>query len=241
MFWKVFEWIVRIVYFKRFATAKRIGRASELLVAGRPAEGLDKLDKLEIAKLHESLHPLYFYTQGRLLDGASRFEEATHAYDHVLELKPDHHRARLELAVLKGRLFDFTTCRTLLTELQTHEEIAEDVRNIRALLEQTEDGSRLKEFQTRAEAFAHDALHTNLPALPPEQLLPTLTKWATSHPQEAQDSCDEIAILLGQAQVEHTDGATWKLSLAIDGSQVLLPDGTTYHPFTELQHLFPKT
>ena len=79
MFWRIVEFLVRVIYFRRFRAAKKIGQAGELLNEGRPEEALELLEQTG-NRLHQTLLPLYALVRGRILDALGRLDEAEEAF-----------------------------------------------------------------------------------------------------------------------------------------------------------------
>jgi tetratricopeptide (TPR) repeat protein len=230
VFWKLAEFLVRIIYFRRFRAAKRIGEAGNLLGEGRPADALEHLEQTG-ARLHQSLLPLYALVRGRILDALGRLDEAEEAFKLVVLTDPESAKADLELAVLAGRRFRFDECSTWLDRLagKSDPETIQRAAGIRELLEQITSGEREAEFASRARRLAQTELgnSTDTVGLPPD--LDALGRWMGDSPSRAREQLDEIALLLGQGLVEL--GARWKISLAIEESVVIREDGTRLNPF----------
>jgi tetratricopeptide (TPR) repeat protein len=230
VFWKVVEFLVRIIYFRRFRAAKRIGEAGNLLVEGRPAAALEHLEQAG-ARLHQSLLPLYALVRGRILDALGRLDEAEEAFKLVVLTDPESAKADLELAVLAGRRFRFDECRTWLDRLEgkNDPDTAQRAAGIRELLDQITSGEREAEFNRRAQRLAETGLGSDAPAIGQPPDLDALGRWMAGSPARAREQLDEIALLLGQGLVEL--GARWRISLSIEESVVVRADGSQLNPF----------
>lgn len=230
MFWKIAEFFVRIIYFRRFRAAKRIGKAAELLNEGRPGEALDLLERVG-KNIHQSLLPIYAFTRGKILDGLGRTTEAEEAFLLVALADPSNGKADLELAILAGRRCDFDECRQWIERLEEKAipELEDECAGVRTLLEQCDSGEREREFYARARAMAETPLgkEGRTLGLPPD--MGVLEEWIAGSPEDAREKLDEIALLVGQGMVE--EGGRWKVSLALDESVVVRADGAEVNPF----------
>jgi tetratricopeptide (TPR) repeat protein len=231
VFWKVAELLVRTIYFRRFRAAKRIGKAGALLNEGQPEQALELIEKTG-KHLHQSLLPLYALVRGRILDGLGRVDEAEEAFKLVVLADPESAKADLELALLTGRGFRFDECRTWLDRLEakSDEDIKRQAAAVRQLLDQITSGAREAEFERRARAMAEEPIAADggSAGFPPD--LTALGTWLAASPERARDRLDEIALLVGQAQVHR--GARWKISLSLEESVVVRDDGAQLNPFT---------
>jgi tetratricopeptide (TPR) repeat protein len=230
VFWRIVEFLVRIVYFRRFRAAKKIGLAGNLLTEGRPAEALELLEQTG-SRLHQSLLPLYALVRGRILDTLGRHDEAEEAFKLVVLTNPESAKGDLELALLTGRRFRFDECRTWLDRLEAKndEETKEQAAGIRELLDQITSGARSEEFGRRARAMAERPLNDEgrSAGLPPDPVL--LADWLEREPEAAREQLDEVALLIGQGEVER--GARWLISLSIEESVVVRDDASRLNPF----------
>jgi tetratricopeptide (TPR) repeat protein len=230
VFWRLVELLVRLIYFRRFRAARRIGEAGNLLAAGCPAEALALLEAVG-ARLHQSLLPLYALVRGRILDALGRVAEAEEAFRLVVLTDPTSAKADLELAVLTGRQRRFDECREWLDRLEAKDdpETRERARGIRELVEQITSGRREEEFATRARAMSAIPLGDDgaTAGLPPD--LCTIDAWITRDPAAARERLDELALLIGQGEVAR--GARWRISITIDESVVIRADGSSLDPF----------
>ena len=230
MFWKVFEFIIRLFYFRRFRAAKKIGEAGQLLTDGNPQKALDLLEKTG-ASLHQSLLPIYAFTRGKILDALGREDEAQEAFRLVVLADPENVRADLELAILCGKRFRFDECREWLDRLGEKDdaEIEEQANGIRALLERVTSGERGREFEKRASRMAKKVIGEKgaPPGFPPD--LEILDWWISKDPNAARELFDEIALLVGQSEV--AKGGSWKVSLSIDRSVIVCEHGNEISPF----------
>jgi tetratricopeptide (TPR) repeat protein len=230
VFWKVVEFLVRIIYFRRFRAAKKIGEAGSLLSEGRPGEALELLEQTG-KRLHQSLLPLYALIRGRILDALGRVEEAEEAFKLVVLTDPESAKGDLELAVLTGRQFRFDECRTWLDRLEAKHDPETRARaeGIRELLDQITSGEREAEFERRARSMAETPLGADgrCAGLPPD--LELLTERLRREPEAARERLDELALLIGQGEVER--GARWRISLSIEESVVVRDDGFRLNPF----------
>jgi tetratricopeptide (TPR) repeat protein len=230
VFWRFVEFLVRIVYFRRFRAADKIGQAGKLLSAGRPQEALALLEQTG-NRIHQSLLPLYAMVRGRILDALGQLDEAEEAFKLVVLTDPESGKADLELAVLAGRRFRFDECRTWLDRLEAKSDAqaVEQAAGIHELLDQITSGEREAEFERRARAMADRPLgETDRRAgLPPD--LELLAGWFARDPQTAREQLDELALLIGQGEVER--GARWRISLSLEDSVVARDDGAELNPF----------
>lgn len=230
MFWKVFEFVVRIIYFRRFRAAKRIGDAGKLLGDGKPREALDLLEQVG-RNLHQTLLPIFAFTRGKIMDALGRSREAEEAFRLVVLTDPANSRADLELAILAGRRRDFQQCEEWLDRFREKgdEDLADQAEGIRELLHKCTSGEREAEFRARAEEMAAVPIGQagETAGLPPDLAL--LDGWIESDPAAARERLDEMALLIGQGLVER--GALWRVSLSLDESVVTRDDGATLDPF----------
>lgn len=230
MFWKTFEAVIRLFYFRRFRAAKKIGEAGQLLTDGDPQKALDLLEKTG-KSLHQSLLPIYAFTRGKILDALHREDEAQEAFRLVVLADPENARADLELAILCGKGFRFDECREWLDRLERKDdaEVKESAKGIRALLEQVTSGEREKEYEKRALKMAEMNIGEKgaPPGFPPK--LEILDNWISKDPDAARELFDEIALLVGHSEV--VKGGSWKVSLSIDCSVIVYEDGNEISPF----------
>jgi tetratricopeptide (TPR) repeat protein len=230
LFWKIVELIVRVVYFRRFRAARRIGEAGALLAAGRPEEALELLERIG-ARLHQSLLAFWSFTRGRVLDRLGRPEEAEAAFRLAVLAEPDKGRADLELAVLCGRRRRFDECREWLDRVDGKDdaEAKERARPIRGLLERVLSGERERELEDRAREFAGKPLPPDgqAPGLPPDPA--ALDAFVDAAPDEAREALDDLALLV--AFGEAARGGRFEISLSLEDSAVVRPDGSRLDPF----------
>jgi len=230
VFWKIFELLIRVLYFRRLAAAKRIGEAGRLLNDGRAEEALALLERAG-ARLHQTLLPVYAFTRGKILDALGRTAEAEEAFRLVVLADPANARADLELAIIAGRRRDFQQCREWLDRMDAKkdEQLAVQAAGIRDLMERCASGDRERELAGRARTMAEAPLGTGGEAAgwPPD--LAIIDGWIERDPDAARGRFDEIAIMVGQAAVER--GGRWSVSLALDECVVVYPDGTAMNPF----------
>ncbi len=230
MVWKIFEFVIRLFYFRRFRAAKKIGEAGQLLTDGNPQKALALLEKTG-ASLHQSLLPIYAFTRGKILDALRREDEAQEAFRLVVLADPENARADLELAILCGKGFRFDECRQWLDRLREKDdaEAEEQANGIRALLAKVTSGERGMEFEKRAFQMAKKNIGENgaPPGFPPD--LKILDWWISKDPDAARELFDEIALLVGQSEV--AKGGSWKVSLSIDRSVIVYEHGSEISPF----------
>lgn len=230
MFWKLAEGLTKVVYFRRFRAVKKIGEAGQLLTDGRPEEALELLERTG-KRLHQSLLPFYALMRGRILDALGRLDEAEEAFKLAVLTDPESAKADLELAVLTGRQFRFDECRTWLDRLaaKNDDETKARAAGIRELLDQITSGEREAEFEARARKMAEAPLGDDErgAGLPPD--LELLGSWLRREPEKSRESFDELALLIGQGEVER--GASWQISLSIEESVVVGEDGSRLNPF----------
>ncbi len=239
MFWKFFEFVIRIIYFRRFRTVKRIGDAGKLLTDGKPEEALALLEMIG-ERLHQTLLPIYAFTRGKILDALHRTSEAEEAFRLVVLTDPANSKADLELAILTGRRCDFEQCEQWLNRLEEKgdDELAEQASGIRELMQSCASGDRAKEFEQRARKLGLQAIgpEERAPGLPPD--LSIIDGWIDDRPEEAREQLDEIALLIGQGLV--ANGSAWRISLSLDESVVVRKDGFTFNPFRLVGERFAK-
>ena len=231
MFWKIAEFLIRLIHYKRFRQAEKIGVAAELAGAGRLSEALADLDMLR-SKLHPSLRSIHALTRGRILDASGDTDAAESAFVEAALADPSNAKAHLDLAVIAGRRFRFDDARERLMALvqDGDGELKVEAREILELLEQVTSGQRQSEFERRATAMSERPIgpHGESAGLPAN--LQLLDSWITREPERARDSADELALLLGQSDVLENK-SNWKISLSLEESFVVRPDGTEIHPF----------
>jgi tetratricopeptide (TPR) repeat protein len=230
VFWKVVEILVRIVYFRRFRDARRIGEAGALLAEGRPEDALALLERVG-ERLHQSLLSFWSFTRGRILDRLGRLDEAEAAFRLAVLAEPDKGRADLELAVICGRRRRFDECRQWLDRLAGKDDAETRARGapIRGLLERVLSGERERELEARARELAVRLLPPSgaSPGLPPD--LAALDAFIDAAPGEARAALDDLALLLAFGEAER--GARFELSLSLEDSAVVRPDGSRLDPF----------
>jgi tetratricopeptide (TPR) repeat protein len=230
VFWRIVEFLVRLIYFRRFRAAKQIGRAGDLLNEGRPEEALALLEQTG-NRLHQTLLPLYALVRGRILDALGRLDEAEEAFRLAVLTNPESAKADLELAVLTGRRFRFDESRTWLDRLEAKDDDETKARaeGIRELLDQITSGEREVEFERRAQKMATTPIGDGGrgAGFPPD--LELLGDWLRHEPNTAREQLDELALLIGQGEVEQ--GASWRISLSIEESVVAREDGAELNPF----------
>ncbi len=231
MFWKIFEFVVRLVYFRRFRQADRIAVAAEIAGRGEIDEALAALDKIE-PDLHQSIKPVYGLTRSRILCAEGRLAEAEKVLIFAAQADPSNVEVHLDLAVVAGRRFRFDDARERLEKLvvDADEDTGKKASEILELLTKVLSGEREAEFERRALAMAKKPIgpESETAGLPTDVAL--LESWMATKPEEARESADEIALLIGQSAVSG-QGAGWKVNLAIEDSRVVLPDGAEIAPF----------
>lgn len=238
MFWKVVGFVLRIIYFKRFRQADRIGQAAKVFKEGKPLMALERLEE-ERGRLHPSIYPLFFTVRARVLDALRRLDEAAASYKTVLESDPNNRRADFELAVVEGRLFKFDAARARLDALLEKEDVDDglqkDARDIRDLLERIADGRRRQEFRGRAEALSQRRVLEDEPLGLPANLA-LLDRWIASDREAALQAADDMALLVGEGLAR--DDAEWKIGLSLEESYIVRADGAVLNPFHLLQRRF---
>jgi tetratricopeptide (TPR) repeat protein len=230
VFWKILEFLVRLVYFRRFYKAKKIGQAGALLSEGEPEKALVLLEKTG-RSIHESLLPLYAFTRGKIMLALNRTDEAEKAFETVVLTDHSNAKADLELALITGRQNRLKECRRWLERaLEKNDDIIiAEAEKITSLLNDMESGALEESFKTRAYKMARQVI------LPPDKKLNIpfdenlLKIWIKTSKEDLIKMFDEVALLIGQTEVEK--GAKWQVNLAIDSSTVIKPDGTSYNPF----------
>ncbi|MCP4604108.1 MAG: hypothetical protein GY847_26895 [Proteobacteria bacterium] len=231
MFWKLFELLIRLVYFKRFRQADKIGNAAELARNGKLNEALLALDNVEPG-LNSFLKPVYGLTRGRILSAQGRLGEAEKALIIAAKADPSNFKVHLDLALIAGRRFRFDDARDRLKELATQADDAtkKEAAEILALLEKVTSGEREADFESRARAMANKVIgpHGEVAGLPVDTA--RLDAWIDRNPEEARKSADEIALLLGQGEILE-QRARWKVGLSIEESYILRLDSTVLNPF----------
>lgn len=237
MFWKFIEIIVRVIFWRRFAKAKKIGAAATLLSEGKPNDALAHLEKHGNG-VHQTLVPLFAFTQAKIYDALGRIEDAENSYKAVVLTNPKDARADLELAILTGRQFRFKDCRTWLNRAmqKEDEDIAKRAKEIRTLLDAIEDGSKRTEYEERAIAISQKTL-ANLGSLgiPPDMNI--MKQWLCSS-AEARETVDDCALLLAYCEVKQ--GGAWKIGLSIEDTVVTQTDKTEFRPFEMIAPLLPR-
>ncbi|MCU0663852.1 MAG: hypothetical protein MUC50_16195 [Myxococcota bacterium] len=126
MFWKLVGFLVRLIYFKRFRQANRLGCAARLIGDGRAEETLRLVDA-ERATLHADLRPLFHAVRARALEALDRGAEAHGEYIAAAAADPASQRAQLDLALSEASLGHLVRS---MTRLQN---IAEDAASDTAL------------------------------------------------------------------------------------------------------------
>ena len=230
MFWKLIEFVVRIIYWRRFRAAQKIGEAAALLSNGKPEAALSHLEKHGNA-VHQTLIPLFALTQGKIFEALKRFEEAEACFKTVVLANPKDARADIALAVLTGRQFRFDECRNWLNraiEKESHE-TEQQAKALLAHLDAVEDGSKQAEYEARAQKIANKPLIDGKTAGESADR-ELLAKWIqSSDSPEVQDSMDDVALLLAFAEAKK--GGHWKIGISIEDTVVVQPDGNEFSPF----------
>ncbi|MDJ0761830.1 MAG: hypothetical protein QNJ97_02480 [Myxococcota bacterium] len=238
MFWKIVEGLVRLVYFKRFRQADRIAQAVKLASDGAADKALALLNQME-PTLHPSLTSIHALSRSRILASLERLDEAEEILKATVTADPGNDAAQLDLALLEGRRFRFQDARDRLKKLASAEnpDIRDQARDILALAEAVISGDRQREFERRALAFAAKPIGPNgeTPGMPVNVAL--LDAWIASQGDNARPFADEIALLLGQADVRATNGQ-WQVALGIEDTVIQRPDGTVFRPFKVVAHRF---
>ncbi len=231
MFWKFVEFLIRLIYFKRFRQADKITRAAELAGQGNLEDALAGLTTLE-PELHDSLKSIHALTVGRILGALGRLDEAESALLQAVHADSSSAKARLDLAVIAGRRFRFDDARVILEKLASDpdDETCGEAKEILGLLNQVTSGEREAEFEHRALLMAKKKIGPNgeTPGLPAHLAL--IENWILTAPEAALESADEIALLLGHGEILK-GGATWQISLSIEDSQVIDSDSRIMRPF----------
>ncbi len=231
MYWKLVEFIVRLVYFKRFRQADKIARAAELATAGKPDDALAALDSIA-SNLHPAVAGIFGLTRGRILCSEGRLGEAVEALVRAAKLDPSNAKVHLDLAVVTGRLgrLDDARARLELLAKDADDETKKEAREVLTLLKKIVSGKQEKEFVKRAAAMAAKPIGPGgeTAGLPANTNL--LDEWITRSPDEASDSADELALLLGQSAVV-AQNASWKVNLSIEESFVESADEKKLYPF----------
>ncbi|MBN2339873.1 MAG: hypothetical protein JXX29_12145 [Deltaproteobacteria bacterium] len=237
MFWKLIEIIVRVLYWRRFAKAKKIGEAAAMLTDGKPQEALAHLER-HGTSVHQTLIPLFALTQAKIYQALGRLEEAENSFKAVVLTNPRDSRADLELAVLTGRQFRFDDCRTWLNRAieKKNPEIKAQAKGFLQHLDAIEDGSKQREYETRAKKMADQPLPDGQTlGLPPNRSL--MNQWLGTT-ADAMKAIDDLALLLAYAEV--VQGGQWKIGLAIEDVTVIRPDGETFLPYEVLAPMLPS-
>lgn len=238
MFWKVFEFLIRLVYLKRFRQAERIQKAAELAGGGKTREALELLDKIE-TKLHPSIGSIYWLARGRIFLAAGSLDEAEAALIRSAKADPSNAKAHLDLAVVAGRKFRFDDARARLDKLKNEagEEEQRSAAEILELLDKVISGEREKEFIRRAEELSQRSIGPKgeTPGLPAN--LDVLDEWIDRTPDQARALADEIALLVGHSEVAARK-ARWKVGLAIEDSLITMPNGVEISPFDIVSEKF---
>jgi hypothetical protein len=227
VFWKLIELVVRIFFFRRFRTAKKIGEAATFLSNGNPEAALTHLEKYGGA-VHQTLLPLYAFTLGNVQEALGKESDAEASYKTVVLTNPKDARADFALALLTGRQHRLADCRTWLlraVEKETADATAR-AKELLAHLDAIEDGSKAAEYEARARALAARPLHNDRhPGLPADTDL--LSEWVRL--EEAKDTIDDVALLLAYGEVQK--GGQWKIGLSIEDVAVVRADDSLFRPF----------
>jgi hypothetical protein len=231
VFWKILEFFIRLVHRKRFKQTEAIGRAAERAGQGDIEEAIAQMDDLaEI--LHPSLTSTYALTRGRMLNATGRQGEAEQSFIVAAKADPSNAQAHLEMAVMAGRRFKFEEARERLDCLvaDADEETQKQAGEILSLLDQVTSGAREQAFRVRAAAMGDRPIGRNGESAGLPADVSILDDWISRCPEDARGQADEIALLLGQGVVVD-ENARWQVSLSIEDSIVLRPDGTALRPF----------
>jgi tetratricopeptide (TPR) repeat protein len=241
VFWKILEFLIRLIHFKRFRQADKMGAAAELAGQGRFDDALLELESLK-PKLHPSLRSIHALTRGRILDASGKTEEAEQAFAEAAIADPSNAKAHLDLAVIAGRRFNFDEARARLSSLARDgdEQTKEQANEILCLLDQVTSGQREIEFEDRATKMANRPIGPNreMAGLPAD--LAVLDNWIYHDPDTARGAADEIALLLGQGEVFEKKGR-WQVSLSLEESFIAYQDGTKMHPFKIVSKRFSSS
>ena len=135
MFWRVLEFIARIVSAPRIRQVEKIGAAARLATQGAPEEALARLDEIERG-LHKSVRSYHALTKGRILDSLERHREAESAIIEACKLDPGNLHAHLDLAVMSARRGKVEDARARLNQIveEATGELAERALRVRAEL-----------------------------------------------------------------------------------------------------------
>jgi tetratricopeptide (TPR) repeat protein len=230
MFWKILEFMAKIIYAKRVRQAAEVGAAARLASDGDPEAALEQLDKLE-RKLHKAVRSFHSLTRGRILLSIGRTKEAEAAVIAAARFDPANLHAHFDLAVMSGKSFRLDDAGARLTQIveEAEDELLEQARDVLSLVARIQSGEYEKELRIRAEEMAHKPIGPNkeTAGLPADMEL--IDKWAKTKPEEAKKAFDEIALLVGQTYVEQ--GGKWRINLSLEDSVVECADGTEVCPF----------
>jgi len=231
VFWKFIEFLVRLVFYKRFRQADKITQAAELAGQGDFDGALLRLKALEPI-LHASLKSIHALTTGRILGALGRLDEAETALLQAVEADASSAKAQLDLAVIAGRKFRFDDARLILERLakDADEETQNEAAEILTLLNQVISGEREAEFERRALVMAKKQIGPKgeTPGIPAD--IDLIDDWIKRAPKAALESAGEIALLLGHGKILEGEAA-WKISLSLEDSQIIDSDSRIMRPF----------
>lgn len=198
---------------------------------------LGRLNELE-KRLHPSVRSLHALTRGRVLDMLGRLEEAEAEVIRAAKLDPANMRAHLDLAAMSGRRFHFKNARLRLLKLaETAEpEIQNEATALLSRIDAISSGKAAKRLAQRAREMARYPMGPagEPPGLPARFDL--IEHWIQNDADAASEKAEDIAVLIGETLVSR--GGSWKLSLALDHSVVVLTDGREINPFEVVEQGF---
>ena len=231
MFWKFAEFLVRIIFFKRFRQADKIGKAVEVAGRGQTTDALIRLKEIE-PKLHPALTSIFSLTKGRILMSADRFDEAERSLEAALAADPTNEKIKLDLAMVTGRLLLFDDARKHLAGLEASNEdsVKERALELLDLIDKITSGKKEAEYEERAKVFSSKKIGSSREVAGLPANLELLDNWISSDKELARESADEIALLIGYS-ILRKDGTTTQLGLSIEDFAVLKTDGTVLKPF----------
>ena len=237
MFWKILEFLSRIIYARRIRHVNRVGKAAALASAD-PEEALRRLHRMEKG-IHPAVRSMHALTCGRILDGLERYEEAESRVISAAKLDPSNMHAHLELAQMSGRKFQFKNAKERALRLSEENDpiIKEKALALIEKLDAIAMGQEAKQYARRAKLLAKKPIGQNgeAPGLPAD--FGMLDDWIDRAPGEAAKHIEDIAFLFGESAVQEWR-ARWKVSLSSHHSLIVLKSKQAICPFDVVKNRF---
>jgi hypothetical protein len=237
VFWKLIEFISRIVSARRIRHVEKVGEAAAL-AATDPDAAIKKLADME-ERIHPAVRSMHSLTWGRILDGIGHIEEAEAKVILAAKQDPSNLHAHLELAKMSGRKFQFKNARERLVRLFEEPDtgIQEQAKMLLLRLDAIKSGKEAKRYTKEATIMARHPIGPNgeKPGLPAE--LSLVDEWIARSPAEAVTYLDRLALLFGESVVADK-GGKWRISLSQRHSEVVLQNGETICPFDTITNRF---